>query len=190
MPRPRLPVKKVKEILRLRWMCSLSERQIAKSCRVARSTVADYLNRASMAGLSWPLPEDLTQEGLEILLFPARASKPAGRAIPDWALVHSELPGKGVTLRLLWSEYLEANPEGYSYTRFCELYQAWTGGIEPVMRFEHKAGDILYVDYAGMTMPVVDPQTGEVRTAQIFVAALGASYAQRAIMESTGRRSL
>lgn len=176
MPKPRLSVRTIKELLRLRWQSGLSERQIATSCRIARSTVGDYLTRAQKAGLSWPLPEEVTDEALEAMLFPERAEPvDRGRAMPDWEHVKKELPGEGVTLRLLWEEYRAERPGGYSYTRFCELYRAWRGHIEPIMRQERKAGDMLFVDYAGQKMPVIDRLTGEERQMPVFVAALGTS---------------
>lgn len=176
MPRPRLSVRTIKEVLRLRWQSQFSERQIATSCRIARSTVGDYLTRAQHAGLSWPLPAELTDEALEALLFPpVLEPEPAGRRMPAWAYVKKELARKGVTLRLLWEEYLAEDPAGYSYSRYCELYNEWRGHIEPVMRFERKAGDMLFVNYAGQTMPVINRLTGEEWQAQVFVSALGAS---------------
>ena len=169
-------MRKVREVLRLRWGCGLSERTVAASSSLARSTVAKYTQRAKEEGLSWPLPEGLTDEGLERLLFPSGHEDAVGpRFMPDWMEVHQQLRHKGVTLRLVWEEYKEAHPEGLQYTQFCVRYQAWRVTLEVPMRQEHKAGEKLFVDYAGQTMPVVDRQTGEVREAQVFVAVLGAS---------------
>lgn len=181
MPKPRLPVRKIKEVLRLKWHLGLSERKIAASCRVARSTVGDYLARALEAGLSWPLPEGLTDDELERLLFAkVEPSLPEARPTPDWNAVHVEVRRKGVTLRLVWEEYRSVHPDGYGYSRFCELYQIWRGGLHPTMRHVHKAGEKLFVDYAGMTVTVIDADAGQEddrssREAQIFVASLGAS---------------
>lgn len=173
MPKPRLSVHKIKEILRLRYSLNLSERQIATSCRIARSTVADYLRRAMEAGLSWPLPDGLSEQALEEKLFPASAASPPERPVPDWAYIHRELKRPGVTLKLLWEEYRTEHADGYSLSHFYEQYSCWKKTIDPVMRITHKAGEKLFVDYAGMTMPVT--REGETRQAQIFVATLGAS---------------
>lgn len=175
MPRERLSMRKIREVLRLKAE-GLSQRAIARSCGIARSTVGEYLRRAAEAGLSWPLPQELDEDELNRLLFP----KPSGSGkrelpLPDWKQVHRELRHKGVTLRLLWLEYRQAHPEGYGYSRFCELYREWAGRLEPTMRLTHHAGDKMFVDYAGQTVPVVDPVTGKTHQAQIFVAVLGAS---------------
>lgn len=169
-------MRKIREVLRLRWEQGLSYNQIVASCRIGYGTVVQYLRRAGAAGLTWPLPEGLTDTELERRLFPPREAIPTGeRPVPDWAMVHRELRKKGVTLLLLWEEHRAEHPKAFGYSRFCELYQAWRQAAEPRMRQVHKAGEKLFVDYAGLTMPVTDRETGEVRAAQIFVAALGAS---------------
>jgi len=169
-------MRKIKEVLRLKWVKGLSNRQIAKACGIARPTVAEYLRRVAEAGLAWPLPADVDEAALERLLFPPPPLLPAQvRGVPDWALVHQEFKRKGVTLFLLWQEYRETHPEGYQYSWFCDHYRAWQGKLDVVMRQDHRAGEKLFVDYAGQTMPVVDWGTGEIREAQIFVAVLGAS---------------
>jgi len=165
----------IREVPRLRWEAGLSQREIGLSCRMGRSTVRDYLLRAEAAGLSWPLPQELDEEGLERLLFPQPAPSVVRRPVPDWPALHQELRRKGMTLGLLWQEYREAHPDGYGYSQFCELYRRWASSLEPVLRQHYVAGEKLLVDYAGQTVPVVDRQTGEVRQAQIFVAVLGAS---------------
>lgn len=176
MPAKRLVMRQVREVLRLKWACGLSDRQIAQSLRISRPTVAGYLRRVTAAGLSWPLPEDLGDEALERRLFATPATPPAfNRPLPDWALVHQELKRKGVTLVLLWQEYKATAPDGLQYSYFCEAYRKWAKKLDVVMRQHHRAGEKLFVDYAGQTMPVVDAQTGEVRQAAIFIAVLGAS---------------
>jgi transposase len=166
MPAERVPMRSVREILRLKAE-GLSDRAIARSTRLARSTVSDYAGRAAAAGLSWPLPEGLTDTALGALLFvrggpaPGTRRKPA----PDWPSLHRELRRPGVTLMLLWQEYRTADPEGYGYSRFCELYDEWESRLSPVMRQVHPAGERLFVDYAGQTVELVDGRTGEVRTA-------------------------
>ena len=169
-------MRKIKEVLRLKWAQGLSNRQIAKACGIGRPTVSEYLRRAAEAGLAWPLPAGLDEANLERQLFPPPPSLPAQvRGEPDWSLVHEELRRKGVTLFLLWQEYRETHPEGYQYSWFCDHYRAWQGKLDVVMRQDHRAGEKLFVDYAGQTMPVVDRNTGEIREVQIFVAVLGAS---------------
>lgn len=176
MPQERLSMRKIREVLRLRWEQGLSHRQIVASCHLGQGTVGEYLRRASAAGLTWPLPEELTDAELERRLFPPPASIPAAeRPLPDWPAVHRELRKKGVTLLLLWEEYRISHPKAFRYSRFCELYQEWRQAAEPRMRQVHKAGERLFVDYAGQTASVVDRTTGEVQTVQIFVATLGAS---------------
>jgi transposase len=176
MPQERLTLRKIREILRLKWECQLSERAISRSCDIARSTVADYLRRAEAAGLKWPLPENQSDTQIEELLYPsAPPSPPKAAIVPDWETAHLELKKKGVTLRLLWVEYLEKYPQGYGYSQYCQLYRNWAGKIKPTMRLDHKAGEKMFVDYSGQTMGVVDPATGELREAEIFVAVLGAS---------------
>ncbi len=176
MPTERLSMRKVREVLRLSWGGQLSTRAVARSCAMGRTTVREYLQRAVAAGLSWPLPEGLSDSELEALLFPPPVSPDqAPRPLPEWKTVHEELKRKGVTLFLLWEEYKAVHPDGYEYSRFCDLYREWAGKLPVWMRQDHKAGEKLFVDYAGMTMPVVSQRTGEVRQAQIFVATLGAS---------------
>ena len=169
-------MRKIKEVLRLKWDKGLSNRQIAKACGIGRPTVAEYLRRAADADLAWPLPFGLDEVALERQLFPPPPSLPAhARGVPDWSVVHQERRHKGVTLFLLWQEYRATRPEGYQYSWFCEHYRAWRGKLDVVMRQDHRAGEKLFVDYAGQTVPVVDRMTGEIREAQIFVAVLGAS---------------
>jgi transposase len=171
----RLPMRKIREALRLR-ADGFSGRRVAQSLSIGRATISEYFRRADLEDLSWPLPADLSDVDLERRLFPyspgeARLAVP----LPDWAYVHAELRRKGVTLSLLWEEYRGVHPDGYGYSRYCELYTRWEGKLSPVMRQRHPAGERLFVDYAGPTVDVVCPKTGEVRTAQIFVATLGAS---------------
>jgi transposase len=169
-------MRKIKDVLRLKWEGGLSNRQIAQSCALARPTVTEDLCRAAAAGLAWPFPADLDEGALEPLLFPPRAAVRAEpRSVPDWAAVHQELKRKGVTLGRLWQEYKAAHPTGYHYRWFCQQYQGWAATVDLVMRQDHRAGEKLFVEYAGQTVPLQDPVSGEVRPAQIFVAVLGAS---------------
>ena len=169
-------MRKINEVLRLKWAQGLSNRQIARTCGIARPTVGEYLRRAAEAGLAWPLPSGLDEAALEQQLFPPPPSLPAqARGVPDFSVVHQERRRKGVTLFLLWQEYREAHFEGYQYSWFCEHYRAWRGKLDVVVRQDHRAGEKLFVDYAGQTVAVVTLTTGEIREAQIFVAVLGAS---------------
>jgi transposase len=170
-------MRKVREVLRLLWDQRRSAREAARSCGLARSTVKEYERRALEAGLSWPLPS-VDDAALEGLLFPPPSAEvtPLERPLPDWDWVDRELRRKGVTRWLLWQEYRAANPDGYSYTRYCELFGEWRGRQGLSMRQTHAAGEKVFVDYAGQTLGIVDRQTGEVRDAQLFVGALGASH--------------
>lgn len=171
-------MRKIVEILRLAREREWSIRQIAESVGAPHSTVGDYLRRFQATGLPWPLPPDLDQAALEARLFAPTSSKAVTRPLPDWATVHRELQRKGGTLELLWQEYKRTHPDGtpcYQYTRFCILYRAWAAQLDPVLRQEHKAGEKAFVDYAGQTIDVVEPATGEIRDAQLFVGVLGAS---------------
>jgi transposase len=176
MPAKRLPMRKVREVLRLKHACGVSERVIARSIGVSRSTVAEYLRRAAVIGLAWPIPPELDDAALERRLFtsPGFHAGPT-QPLPDWSRVHTELRRRGVTLLLLWEEYRAEHPDGYGYSRFCALYGAWRRTISATMRQAHVAGEKLFVDFAGDTVPVFDALSGEVRQAHVFVAVLGAS---------------
>jgi transposase len=176
MPTKRLTMRKIKEILRLRYDCKLTYGNIATSCGIGRSTVSDYLQRFEASRLGWPLASDIDDTRLEQLLFPSvQINCSPKRARLDWQHVHSELRRKGVTLILLWQEYKEQYPDGYQYSQFCYLYRQWAGRIDPVMRQEHRGGEKMFVDYAGQTVDIYDLAPKQIREAQIFIAALGAS---------------
>ena len=172
-------MRKLREVLRLRFELKLGYQQIGRSCAIGVSTVHKYLKRAEAAGLTWPLPEDWDEARVEAMVFPRReptAEKNPARTPPDFAAIHEQLRGsKYVTLQLLWEEYRQANPDGYRYSRFCELYQRWRSKLDVVLRQEHKAGEKMFVDWAGATIPVYDRHTGQAWQAPLFVAALGAS---------------
>jgi transposase len=175
MPGARLPMRKVRDVLRLS-AAGMSKRMIAASLGVSATAARDCIGRAQRAGLGCPLPEGLTDEALEVRLYPPPAMAARDRRPqPDWAAVHRELRRPGVTLQLLWEEHRAAHPDGYGYSRFCELYRAWEARLSPTMRQSHVAGERMFVDYAGTTLEVIDSSTGEAKTVQLFVAALGAS---------------
>lgn len=177
MANTRKSMRKIRHVLKLARETGLTQRQIARSLAMSPTTVGEYLRRAEMAGIVWPLPEDWDDGTLEARLFPAlpKAEREA-RPLPDWVEVHRECQRKGVTLVLLWEEYKAAHPDGIEYSQFCDRYRAWAGKLNLVMRQQHRAGEKLFVDYAGQTVAVVDARTGEVREAQVFVACLGASH--------------
>jgi transposase len=176
MAQERLSVRKIREVLRLKYEAGLSNRAIARACRVSNSTIGEYVERAKQAGLNWPLPQELGEEALYRKLFPEREKgEEQERPLPDWEKIHSELSRRGVTLRLLWQEYREKHPEGYGKSQFWEHYQRWNQAHTTSMRLPHKGGEVMEVDYAGMTVPITNPETGEIWQAAVFVAALPAS---------------
>ena len=168
-------MRKVREVLRLHYDAGLGIRAISRSLKASPSTVREYLVRAKIRGLSWPLPEPLDDAALLRRLYPTPAQNSKRLPPPDWSKVHRELRCKGVTLALLWEEYKTVHPQGMQYSWFCEQYRAWAAKVDVVMRQEHRAGEKLFVDYAGHTVGVVNRDTGELRQAQVFVAVLGAS---------------
>jgi transposase len=169
-------MRKIREVLRLRFEVGLSARQVAASVQIARSSVGEYERRLGAAGLSWPLPEALSDTELERRLFPPPPAVASDtRPVPQWAVLHEELRRPGVTLMLLWEEYRAAHPQGFAYSWFCEHYRGWVGKLDVAMRQTHRAGEKLFVDYAGQTVGVTDRVSGERRAAQVFVAVLWAS---------------
>ena len=176
MPSERVPMRKIRDVLRLRLALGLSQRAVGCSLGLSQAAVSEYLGRARRAGVGWPLPDGLGDEQLEALLFPPPSQLPAEqRPLPDWAWVHRDLRQPNVTLALLWEEYRGGAPDGFGYSWFCDLYREWAGRLKPTLRQVHPAGERLFVDYAGSTMAVMEGADGEVRQAEIFVAVLGAS---------------
>ena len=174
MPGPRLPMRRIRDVLRLS-AAGMSKRQIAASLGVSATAAGECIRRARRVGLAWPLPDELSDEELERRLYPLPMAAKDRRPRPDWAAIHRELRRPGVTLQLLWEEHRAVHSDGYGYSRFCELYRAWEARLSPTMRQNHVAGERMFVDYAGTTLAVIDASTGEARTAQLFVAVLGAS---------------
>ena len=176
MANTRKSMRKIRQVLKLAGESGLRRRQIARSLSMSATTVGDYLLRASTAGLSWPLPEALDDAALEAQLFPKLLkAERESRPMPDWPTVRKDLARKHVTLLLLWDEYKAIYPEGLQYSQFCDRYRIWSGKLDLVMRQKHRAGEKLFVDYAGQTVPITCSGTGEIRDAQIFVATMGAS---------------
>ena len=180
-------MRKIKEVLRLHSL-GLNQHQIARSCGISQSTVHAYLTAAEQAGVHWPLPPDWDDRKLEEVLFarPGALKLPCRHPLPDFTAIHEQMQKhKHVTLHLLWQEYHEQQ-EGYRYSRFCDLYRRWLRQQDVVLRQEHRAGEKLFVDWAGDTIPVYDGKTGEPQPASIFVAVLGASnytYAEPALSQ-------
>ncbi|WP_244443402.1 IS21 family transposase [Bradyrhizobium sp. Ai1a-2] len=179
----------IREVLRLHYSVGMSQRAVARSLGLAQGTVCKYLSLASRVGMTWPLPPEFHDDVfLENRLFPPPADLPSNeRPQPDWPAVHRELRRPGVTLMLLWEEYCGSNSDSFSHSWFCERYKDWAGRLKPTLRQVHVAGEKLFVDYSGHTVEVVEGTTGELRTAQIFVAVLGASnytYAEASSSQS------
>lgn len=176
MAQRKLTMRKIKEIIRMKWALGLSDRQVAASLNIAHSTVGEYLQRAERAGLDWEQVQVLEETELKARLFPPKQSGAKKRPEPDWQEIAKELKRKGVTRTLLWQEYLAEYPDGYGYSQFCERFRRWAGSQEsPVMRKPKKVGEEVEVDYAGLSMSIVDPQSGEITQAEVFVGVLGAS---------------
>ncbi len=175
MPKKRIVMSKIKDALRLKFEAKLSNRDVAHCLKIGAATVSDILARFRNAKLDWPLPENLTEIALEARLYSDKKS-PSTKAQADFSNIHQELKNKGMTKLLLWQEYLQENPDNaYGYTQFCSLYQRWRKKQRRSIRQLHMAGEKLFIDYCGPTVPIVNPDTGEIRKAQIFVATLGAS---------------
>ncbi len=175
MPAARISMRQITEILRLKFEAGLSHEKIARACGVSKGVVSKYVQLAQAKGISWPLPPEVDEAALEALLFPS-PGKPRRFAEPDYFAVHQELKRKGVTLQLLWDEHVEAHGDrARRYTQFCMHYRAWRQRQKRSMRQVHRAGEKLFIDFAGPTMEVVDRATGEVQKAHLFVAVLGAS---------------
>ena len=168
-------MRKVREVLRLKHTLGMSLRQISEATGVGKTVVGEYVRRAGVIGITWPVPEEIDDAGLERRLFAIPCETGPPRAAIDWRKVHEEMKRRSVTLVLLWQEYRADQADGYGYSRFCDLYGEWRKTISSTMRQTHPAGEKLFVDYAGDTVPVFDQVTNAQRPAHIFVAALGAS---------------
>ena len=175
MATERLPMRKIREVLRLRWQLGLTVREAARSLGVSVGVVSKMGARATTAGLTWTVVEGLDDVALEERLYGRAVALTAERARPDPIYIHTELRRPGVTLELLHLEYLEQHPEGLRYTAFCDAYRRWRATAAVTMRQVHKAGEKCFVDYSGVLATYVDPRTGEVVDAELFVAVLGAS---------------
>jgi transposase len=180
-------MRKIREVLRLK-AGGFSKRRIAASLGISATAAMECVQRAWRAGLTWPLQEELSDDALEQRLYPPPTTKDEQRPLPNWAEIHRELKRPGVTLQLLWQEYREQHPGGYAYSRFCDFHRAWEKRVSPTMRQAHIAGEKMFVDYAGTKLQVIDWATGEILTAELFVAVLGAS--SLTYVEATWTQSL
>ncbi|MDD5095089.1 MAG: IS21 family transposase [Dehalococcoidia bacterium] len=190
MANRRLPVRKIKEVLRLKYTCCLSNREIARSCNVARSSVSDYLIRARAAGVRWPESAEFSDSELEARLFPTEhVPSSVHRPPPDCEYIYRELRRYrkiNLTLTQLWLEYKEQHPGGYQYTQFCEYYRRWRSKLDYCMRQEHRGGEKAFIDYCD-GLAIVDARTGELVPTQLFVAVWGASnytYAEATLTQT------
>jgi len=170
-------MRKIRDVLRLRLGDQLSLRQVSLALGVPHTTVADYVARAHKASLTWPLPEELgDDDALEARLFTRVVAPSAVRPQPDFAVVQKELRAKAMTLMLLWMEFKELHPDSDAYSTFCRHYRRWRKTLDVTMRQDHKAGEKMFVDFPGLTIPVYDERDLTVSFhAELFVAVLGAS---------------
>jgi len=169
-------MRKVTEVLRLKYEAKLSHEKIACAVGLSKGSVGNYVSQAKALGITWPLPPGMDEAQLEAKLLQGQAKRASGFVKPDFPSIHQELKRKGVTLQLLWSEYTAVHGEqAYRYSQFCFHYQRWRARQKRSMRQIHRAGEKLFIDYCGPTVPIVDGSTGELRQAQVFVAVLGAS---------------
>ena len=182
-------MRKIKEVIRLKFEADLSHERIAAATGVSKGAVTKYLQRTREMELGWPLPVGMDDGKLEALLFPRAPPLVARHVEPDFAHLHQELKRKGVTLQLLWEEYAVAHPgQAYRYSQFCLLFRRFQGSLKRSMRQVHRAGDKLFIDYSGDKVAIINGATGEIRSAEIFVAVLGAS--SYAYVEATWSQQL
>ena len=170
-------MRKLREVLRLSYSANLSIRKISASTKISVGSIQNILKRAEQLKITWPLPDNWDDQTLALKFYPRSDAQPSSKfQEPVWTEVHLELKKKGVTKQLLWEEYTQQYPNCcYSYSQFCARYAEWRKKQKRSMRQTHRAGEKLFIDYAGPTIPVVCAASGEIRTAQIFVAVLGAS---------------
>jgi transposase len=175
MKRKRLTVRKINEIFRLHFVGKLSNRQIASSLQISKTTVRDCLGRFAQSGLTWPLAVDFGEDALYGKLYPGVPMR-EGKPLPDWEHIRKEMSRPHVTLQLLWAEYRQTFPDGVGRSQFYEHYQEYCGrSLSPVMRMVHKGGEKLFVDFSGDGLAYIDQPSGEVVEVELFVASWGAS---------------
>ncbi len=171
MPAQPTSLRMIKDILRLKWQGELSHAQIATTLNISKGVVAKYVTQAQVAGLHWDAVHAMSEQQLASAVQP-RSVATAAVVVPDWPRIHRELDRKGMTLMLLWQEYVAAHPEGrtWRYTQFCEHYKAFAKTLKRSMRQHRRAGEKLFIDFAGPTVPLRDGAR-----AQVFVSAMAAS---------------
>src|SRR5215210_1157790 len=175
MATERLPMRHIREILRLKWCLHRSHRETARSLGISPGAVASVISRATGIGLTWDALAEVSDDALEQRLYGPKVTGRVARPLPDPSWIHAELRRIGVTLELLHLEYLQPHPDGYRYSAFCGHYRAWLARQRLSMRQVHKAGEKLFVDYSGKKPEIVEATTGAVRAVELFVAVLGAS---------------
>lgn len=177
MPAESISMRKLKEILRLKYEAKLSNRKIGTSLSISPGTVSTYINRAKLMGIAaWPLPAQWDDVKLNKHFLQTKVKPRTAIPLPNWSVFHPQLKRKGVTKQLLWQEYVERNADNhYSYPQMCRIFKEWLSRQQPSMRQIHQYGEKLFIDYCGPTIPIVNPETGEFRGAQIFVAVMGGS---------------
>src|SRR5215467_4262186 len=168
MPTKRVSMRKIREVLRLAHEHKLSIRQVSRATGIGKSTVGEFVARAKVIGITWPIPPEISDAELEARLFTPAGFRESTRPVPDWAKVHQELKWRHVTLMILWEEYHAEVSNGYGYSRYCQLYSEWKRCLTATMRQTHLAGDKLFVDWAGDKVPIIDQLTGKVREASLF----------------------
>jgi transposase len=168
-------MRQIRQCLRLHLEAGLTYSQVALATGVSKATVGKFVLLARVSGVDWAVAQTLTDEQIEARLFRPPVPRASYQLTPDFALIHQELKRPGVTLQLLWEEYQQGCEQAYRYTSFCIKYRAWAATLKRSMRQVHIAGERLFVDFAGQTVPLIDATTGEITRAQIFVAVLGAS---------------
>jgi transposase len=182
MPTNRITMRRIREVLRLHLQAGLSYNEVSRALKISKSVVGKYVSLARAASVDWGIALTLSDEELDARLYRPALPRSSHQLAPDFALVHQELKRAGVTLMLLWEEYARDNPLAYKYTSFCIKYREYARTQQRSMRQLHIAGEKLFVDYAGSSVPIINPVTGEISDAQIFVATLGASNANCAFM--------
>ena len=162
---------KIREILRLQSL-GIGIRATAQSCKCSRNTVREILRTAELQGISWPLPIDMDDASLMKIFYPSNSEPASRKPEPDYQYIHEELKRPHVNLRLLWTEYKAQQPDGLGYSQFCNRYRNWAARTKAVMHLEHKPGYEMFVDWAGTKMQVIDPETGEIIPAHLFVSTI------------------
>src|SRR5208283_4481223 len=182
----RISMRKLKEAARLLLEFKLGVRQIARTCDISTSTASDYVDRLKELDVPYGEIAVMGDDELEALLFPQGERAPA-KPLPDFEYLSKEMTKPGVTLMLLHEEYKKANPDGYERSRFYELYSKWAKKLDPVMRFAHKAGEKMFIDFSGDKAHYQDPKTGEIIEAELFASVLGARshLSPRAVPDQT-----